>query len=368
MMDSVPLLCITGQVPQAMIGLDSCQEVNVIEIVKPITKAAYQITSADDVGRTVLEALHVARAGRPGPVLIDFPKNLQQAFARAAWETPQPHFFSPATDATEAGRRRRGGAGSVGADAARSCARPRTDFALAVRACLANGGKKNPRFKSVTYVQNAAGVVHPARPTAPSTVKAIFDAIRNSSRPLLYVGGGCADCAEDLNAFVQRTGIPVVQTLMGLGTVPSSDERNMGMLGMHGTVASNYAVHNSDLLLAFGVRFDDRVTGKVEQFAQHAKIVHIDVDAKEIGKIKAVDIRACTDVGIVIQELNAMFDEQGSASRSAAHAAWLAKLLAEDARCRCTTARRRSAASSGPSTPSPSSPRSSRARCRTRAT
>lgn len=341
MMDSVPLLCITGQVPQALIGLNSFQEINMLDIVKPITKAAYQITSPDDVARTVLEALHVARSGRPGPVLVDFPKNLQQAKARAAYETPMPHAYAPETDASVAVAAASAVAAARGFDpqamtaAANAAA---NDYVLAVRACLANGGKKNPRYKAVTYVQNAAGVVHPARATPPATVRAILDHLRNSSRPLLYVGGGCADCADELNQFIERTGVPVVQTLMALGTVPASDERNFGMLGMHGTVASNYAVHNSDLLLAFGVRFDDRVTGKVEQFAQHATIVHVDVDAREIGKIKAVDIRVVADVGVLLREMNTMIDTEEQrtgkpcSDRPPAHGKWVKRLQDENAK------------------------------------
>lgn len=264
--DSVPLLAITGQVAQSLIGLNSFQEMPVVDLVRPITKKAYMITDINSVAEIVLEAMFVARSGRPGPVLIDFPKNIQQQRTVPSFSTPLNHFLNQ-------------------------------DLVV-------------ERIKAEL----------PDKP-----LRRILDKISEAERPLLYIGGGCANAAPALREFVERTGLPVVQTLMGLGTMPASSPQNLGMLGMHGTVVSNYAVHNADLLLAFGVRFDDRVTGKVEQFARHAHIIHVDVDPKEIGKIKAVQQSLVADVNQLLERLNEMMADEET-DKVNKHAEWMAKL------------------------------------------
>ena len=244
-MDSVPLVAITGQVPQAVIGTDAFQETPTVEVCRAITKHHYLITDLADVPRIVKEAFFVARTGRPGPVLIDFPKDLQ-----LATQESEPDF--------------------------------------------------NPPMDLPGY--------HPeVRKAVPEQIRQIIAAVRRSRRPVLYVGGGCinSNASEELTTFALRTGIPVAVTVMGLGAFPGDHAQSLHMLGMHGTVYANYAVNESDLLLAFGVRFDDRVTGKLAEFAKHGKIVHVDIDPSEIHKNKEAHIPVVASIKAVLQDLNA---------------------------------------------------------------
>ena len=200
------------------------------------TKHHYLITEIEDVARIVKEAFYVAQTGRPGPVLIDFPKDIQ------VLRLDNPPDFDPPTDL--------------------------------------------PGY-------------HPeGRISQPEQIGQTIAAIRRSRRPILYVGGGMINSGafEQLTTFARRTGIPVTTTLMGLGVFPGDDPQSLGMLGMHGTVYSNYAINEADLLLALGVRFDDRVTGKLEEFARHGKIVHVDIDPSEIHKNKEAHIPIVADV------------------------------------------------------------------------
>lgn len=246
LLDSVPMVAITGQVPRRMIGTDAFQETPIVEISRPITKHNYLVMKAEDIPRVVREAFYLASSGRPGPVLIDIPKDIQQTMMVPDWDQP-----------------------------------------LQLRGY----------FRRLT------------QPPAVADAEAILDAIAESKNPILYVGGGTVDCAEQLTAFAQTLGIPVVQTLMGLGSYPLTEEElSLGMLGMHGTVYANYAVDAADLLLAFGVRFDDRVTGKLEAFAQRAKIVHVDVDQAEISKNKFAHVPVCADVGRVLEIMNRLVE------------------------------------------------------------
>jgi acetolactate synthase-1/2/3 large subunit len=244
-LDSVPLVAITGQVPQAVIGSDAFQETPMVEVCRAITKHHYMITDIKDVARIVKEAFYVAATGRPGPVLIDFPKDVQLTSV-------------PVAD---------------------------VDF--------------DPPFRLPGYRPDV-------RRVAPEQIRQVLAAIRRSKRPVLYVGGGClhGDASEQLTKFALRTGIPVAMTVMGLGAFPGSHPQSLHMLGMHGTVYANYAVDQSDLLLAFGVRFDDRVTGKLEEFAKHGKIVHIDIDPSEIHKNKEAHLPITADIGEALQALN----------------------------------------------------------------
>jgi acetolactate synthase-1/2/3 large subunit len=244
-MDSVPIVAVTGQVPQAVIGTDAFQETPTVEVCRAITKHHYLITDLADVPRIVKEAFYVARTGRPGPVLIDFPKDIQLATLDS-----EPDY--------------------------------------------------DPPMQLPGY--------HPeVRKAAPEQIRQLIAAVRRSRRPILYVGGGCvnSDASEALTNFAIKIGIPVTTTLMGLGAFPGDHPLSLRMLGMHGTVYANKAVDEADLLLAFGVRFDDRVTGKLEEFAKHGKIVHVDIDPSEIHKNKEAHIPIVADVNEVLETLNA---------------------------------------------------------------
>ncbi len=250
-LDSVPMVAITGQVPQHVIGSDAFQETPMVEVSRAITKHHYMITRVEDVARIVKEAFYVASTGRPGPVLIDFPKDVQLATMPVEEVDYDPALYLP-------------------------------------------------------------GYRPEVRHVAPEQVRQVVAAIKRSRKPVLYVGGGCilSDASEELREFALRTKIPVAMTVMGLGAFPGDHEQSLDMLGMHGTVYSNYAVDESDLLLAFGVRFDDRVTGKLAEFARHGKIVHIDIDPSEIHKNKEAHIPIVCDLKEALQALNAALTDE----------------------------------------------------------
>jgi acetolactate synthase-1/2/3 large subunit len=243
LLDSVPLVAITGQVPRRMIGTDAFQETPIVEVTRQITKHNYLVMDVADLPRVIKEAFFLARTGRPGPVLVDVPKDVQQQLAVPDW---------------------------------------------------------GARMQIDGYVARL-----PA-PPPPDALRPVVDALRSASRPVLYVGGGCLDAAPELREFVSRTGIPVAQTLMGLGVFPESHPLALQMLGMHGTVAANYAVDRADLLLAVGVRFDDRVTGKLDAFAARARIVHIDIDPAEINKNKPSHVTLTADARPSLAALNGL--------------------------------------------------------------
>ncbi|MDE2506878.1 MAG: biosynthetic-type acetolactate synthase large subunit [Planctomycetota bacterium] len=233
-LDSLPIVAITGQVPTGVIGTDAFQETPMVEVCRAITKHHYLVQNARDLARVVKEAFHIASTGRPGPVLIDIPKDVQNTIVR------DPD-FDPALDLP---------------------------------------GYRLPP------------------PPAAEVIDEVLSAIKASERPIIYCGGGvvASNAAPELREFAAKTGIPVAMTLQGLGSLPSEHYLSLGMLGMHGTVYSNYAVNDADLLLALGVRFDDRVTGKLSEFAKHGRIVHVDIDASEINKNKSAHIAVHTDV------------------------------------------------------------------------
>ncbi|HEX7375738.1 MAG TPA: biosynthetic-type acetolactate synthase large subunit [Pirellulales bacterium] len=241
-LDSIPLIAITGQVKTAVIGSDAFQETPIVEVCRGITKHHYLVTDVRDLARVVGEAFHIATTGRPGPVLIDLPKDVQQ-------DQTVPDYDAPL---------------------------------------------ELPGYHVET---------HRARPEQIAQMAA---AIKRAKRPVIYAGGGiiAGEASEPLRELVRKTGIPVTMTLMGLGAYPSGERLSLDMLGMHGSVYANYAVDECDLLLALGVRFDDRVTGKVPEFAKHAKIVHVDVDPSEINKNKEAHIPIISDVGYALTELN----------------------------------------------------------------
>ena len=241
-MDSIPLVAITGQVGTHVIGTDAFQETPIVEVSRGITKHHYLVTDVNDVARVMREAFHIATTGRPGPVLVDVPKNIQNAAVEPDYDVPM----------------------------------------------------------------NLPGYHAEDRRAKPEQIRQVAAAIKRSKRPIIYAGGGVisGEASAELREFSRITKIPVAMTVMGLGAFPASDPLSLDMLGMHGTVYSNYAVNEADLLLAFGVRFDDRVTGKVSEFAKHGFIVHIDVDPSEINKNKAAHIPIVSDIKFALQELN----------------------------------------------------------------
>ncbi len=249
-MDSVPIVAITGQVSKQVIGTDAFQETPTVEVCRAITKHHYLITELADVPRIVKEAFYIARTGRPGPVLIDFPKDIQ-----VTTQEEKPNYDVP---------------------------------------------------------MNLPGYHPEDRQAQPEQIKQVIAAIRRSHRPILYVGGGCvnSDASDELKQFVRRTGIPVSMTLMGLGSFPGDDPQSLHMLGMHGTVYSNFAINEADLLLAFGVRFDDRVTGKLTEFAKHGKIVHVDIDPSEIHKNKEAHIPIVANLKDMLLKLNQAISDE----------------------------------------------------------
>lgn len=248
LMDSVPVVAITGQVPRKLIGTDAFQETPIIEISRQITKHNYLVMDPNDIPRVVREAFFLAKSGRPGPVLIDVPKDVQQTKVVPEW-----------------------------------------NFSMGLAGYLSRLPKQ----------------------PSDADLNAVMERIARSERPVIYAGGGCIDAAEELRDFAELIGAPITQTLMGLGSYPVDSEQSLQMLGMHGAVTANYAVDRSDLLLAFGVRFDDRVTGKLEAFAQHASIVHIDIDPAEISKNKEAHVPICSDVKPALSRLNALIRQYG---------------------------------------------------------
>jgi len=241
-LDSVPVIFITGQVPTAVIGTDAFQETPMVEVCRSITKAHYLVTRVEDVARVMKEAFHIATTGRQGPVLVDMPKDVQ-------------------LDSCE-----------VEADVAMN---------------LPGYKVKTPKAQ-------------------PEQIRQIAAAIKHSKRPVIYCGGGVisSEGSEALRQLVDTTGIPTTMTVMGLGLYPNDGPLSLDMLGMHGSAYANYAVRDCDLLIALGVRFDDRVTGKLEAFAKNAKIIHVDIDASELNKNKVAHISVCSDVRYAIEELN----------------------------------------------------------------
>ena len=245
-MDSVPIIAITGQVGTQVIGTDAFQETPIVEVTRPVTKYHYLVQKTEDLPRVMKEAFHLATTGRPGPVIVDIPKDVQNRLIVPDYDLPM----------------------------------------------------NLPGYK-------------PERRATREQLEQIFTLLRGAKRPIFYAGGGIisAEAAPYLKAFVERTGVPVALTVHGLGAFPSKHYLCLQMLGMHGTIYANYAINEADLLLAFGVRFDDRVTGKVSEFAKHGKIVHIDIDPSEINKIKTATLPICGDIGHALREMLQMIDE-----------------------------------------------------------
>ncbi len=247
-MDSVPLVAITGQVPQEMIGRGAFQETDFFGMTLPVVKHSYLVWDINDIPRIIKEAFHIAQSGRPGPVLVDIPKNIQN-------QTAQPIF------------------------------------------------PKTISFRGYNPVRRADDVA----------LQEMLGLIATAKQPMIYCGGGIitAEASKELAEFAERTQIPVATTLMGIGCFPENHPLSLKWLGMHGTVYANNAVNEADLLLAIGVRFDDRVTGKVEKFCEHGTIVHIDIDNSEINKNRAVKLPILGDVKDALTRLNKELDRTG---------------------------------------------------------
>ena len=239
MMDATPLVAITGQVPTTAVGTDAFQEADVTGVTMPITKHNYLVTDVNDLPRIVKEAFHIARTGRPGPVLIDLPKDVQnEAFTGSFPETIDLPGYRP------------------------------------------------------TYKGH------------PRQIERALAALRAAERPVLMVGGGAQHAAAPIRRFVEQTGIPAIATLQGLGVVASDDPRFLGMPGMHGTVAANRAIHEADLILGIGLRFDDRVTGDVTRFAPNLKtLIHVNIEPADIGKVIEAQIPVVGDAAWVAERL-----------------------------------------------------------------
>jgi len=248
-MDSVPIVAITGQVPTSLLGNDAFQESDITGITLPITKHNYLVKRTEDLGHVLREAFFIAGTGRKGPVLIDIPKDVSNK--------PIEYEF--------------------------------------------------PEQKQVSL----RGYQPTVRGHAKQIDKAV-EMISEAERPVIYAGGGviASDASQELVALAETLMVPVTTTLMGLGAIPCDHPFNLGMLGMHGTRYANYAVTECDLLIGIGVRFDDRVTGKLDTFAPHARIVHIDIDPAEIGKNKKVDIPIVGDVKSVLQDMLAKIQKK----------------------------------------------------------
>ncbi|MEM0898280.1 MAG: biosynthetic-type acetolactate synthase large subunit [Verrucomicrobiota bacterium] len=251
-LDSTPLVAISGQVPQYMIGRGAFQETDFFGMTLPVVKHSYLVTDINDIPRIVKEAFHVAESGRPGPVVIDVPKDVQLA-------------------------------------------------------------KTQPVFPKTLELRGYT----PERELDEVALNEVIGLISEAKRPMIYCGGGIvsADAAAELQEFAKRTQIPVATTLMGIGNFPENHELSLKWLGMHGTVYANNAVNEADLLLALGVRFDDRVTGKVEKFAEHGTIVHIDIDNSEINKNKAVRLPIVANVKEALARMNQILKQNGTAAK-----------------------------------------------------
>ena len=259
-MDSIPVVVLTGQVPTRLIGNDAFQEVDIVGITRPCTKHNYLVKRTDELARVLKKAFHIARSGRPGPVLVDLPKDVTQGKARYE---PLPEPTMPSY---------------------------------------------NPTYKpNIKQLRRAVGL------------------IKGAKRPVIFSGGGVilSGASKELTEFAKKLDAPVTASLMGLGSFPGTSPLWLGMLGMHGTYRANMAIGACDLLIGIGVRFDDRVTGKVETFAPNANIIHIDIDPTSIGKNIPVTVPIVGDCKIVLQGLNRFLREEKVKIDKKSRKSWL---------------------------------------------
>jgi acetolactate synthase-1/2/3 large subunit len=242
LMDSIPLVCLTGQVPTHLIGNDAFQECDTVGITRPCTKHNYLVKSIADLPRVLHEAFHIARSGRPGPVVVDIPKDIQ--FAKGAYSRPR-------------------------------------------------------EFQHKGYRPKIKGDLE--------RIKAAIELMRHAKRPLFYTGGGVVNSGREasqlLRELVRLTGFPITSTLMGLGAFAASDPQWLGMLGMHGTYEANLAMHDCDLMVCIGARFDDRITGRLDAFSPGSKKIHVDIDPSSINKNVKVDVPIIGDCAHVLEDM-----------------------------------------------------------------
>ena len=261
LMDSIPVICLTGQVPTHLIGNDAFQEADTTGITRPCTKHNYLVKSVDDLPRVMHEAVYVATHGRPGPVVVDLPKDVLQA--KGSYVAP--------------------------------------------------GQVKHRSYRPQVKADAAK-------------IEAAVELIAGAKRPLIYSGGGVINSGPEatqlLRRFLRKTGMPCTNTLMGLGACPGSDPQFLGMLGMHGTYEANLAMYSCDVMIAVGARFDDRVTGRLDEFSPSSKKIHIDIDPSSINKNVMVDLPIVGDVRHVLEDLLALWDEQDKSLDQKALRAW----------------------------------------------
>ncbi|NND93078.1 MAG: acetolactate synthase 3 large subunit [Granulosicoccus sp.] len=264
-MDSIPMVVISGQVQSRFIGSDAFQEVDCVGITRPCVKHNFLVDSLENFAETIKKAFHVATTGRPGPVVVDIPKDFTTPGVTIPFVYPK---------------------------------------------------KVNMRSYS------------PAEQGHPGQIRKAVDLILAARRPMIYSGGGVVlgDASAQLREFTELLGYPITQTLMGLGAFPASNEQNLGMLGMHGTYEANMAMHDCDVLIAIGARFDDRVTGEIESFCPDAKIVHIDVDPASISKNVTVDVPIVGNVTLVLDAMIALIKDTGRRADPADLAQWWATI------------------------------------------
>jgi acetolactate synthase-1/2/3 large subunit len=259
-MDSVPMVVFTGQVPRTLIGNDAFQEVDIVGITRPCVKHNFLVTKTEDLAPTIKKAFHIATTGRPGPVLVDIPKDVssEKIDSFEYPETVEMRSYQPTV-------------------------------------------KGNPK-----------------------QIKSAVKLIMEAKKPVIYTGGGIimSGASEELTQFTRRLNFPITNTLMGLGAYPSTDKQFIGMLGMHGTYEANMAMHGVDVLIAIGARFDDRVTGNIEKFCPDARIIHVDIDPASISKNVEVDVPIVGDVKDVLGKMMAELDAHGGQPDQEALAAW----------------------------------------------
>jgi len=267
MMDSIPLVCITGQVPTHLIGNDAFQECDTVGITRPCTKHNWLVKDVNDLARVLHEAFYVATTGRPGPVVVDVPKDIQ--FATGTYQGPH-----------EARR--------------------------------AHQGYRPPRRGAAEAIRRAVGLMAKAE------------------RPVFYTGGGVVNsgpaASQLLRELVAETGFPITSTLMGLGAYPASGENWLGMLGMHGTYEANMAMHGCDLMICVGARFDDRITGRLDAFSPGSRKIHVDVDASSINKNIQVDVPIVGDAGQVLEDMLVAWRQEAGGSGREAPAKWWSQI------------------------------------------
>ncbi|MGX5827481.1 acetolactate synthase 3 large subunit [Mesorhizobium sp. 43Arga] len=261
LMDSIPLVCLTGQVPTSLIGSDAFQECDTVGITRPCTKHNWLVKDVNELAATIHEAFHVATTGRPGPVVVDIPKDVQ--FAKGFYVPPQ--------------------------------IAPRTSYQPKVQGDL-------------------------------EKIKAAVELMASAKKPIIYSGGGVINSGPEashlLRELVDLTGFPITSTLMGLGAYPASGKNWVGMLGMHGTYEANMAMHDCDVMICIGARFDDRITGRLNAFSPHSKKIHIDIDPSSINKNVHTEVPIIGDVGRVLEDMVRLWRATAKADKKALYPWW----------------------------------------------